>query len=95
MSAVILIKRKVPRGKESELVPLLIQLRALAVSQPGYISGQTLRRVDIPGEYLVLSTWQSVESWETWLRSKQRNEIQERIDTILGEKTEYEVYHHG
>lgn len=95
MSAVILIKRKVPRGKESELVPLLIQLRALAVSQPGYISGQTLRRVDISGEYLVLSTWQSVESWETWLRSKQRNEIQERIDTILGEKTEYEVYHHG
>jgi heme-degrading monooxygenase HmoA len=92
MAVKIIINRKVSKEKEKELRPLLIQLRTLATAQPGYISGETLRNIDRLDEYLVISMWQSVENWKAWLSSKERSEIQEKIDTLLGTKTEYNLY---
>ena len=92
MAVKIIINRKVSREKEKKLRPLLIQLRALATAQPGYISGETLRNVDRPEEYLVISMWQSVNNWKAWASSKKRAEIQEKIDVLLGTKTEYNLY---
>ena len=95
MAVKIIIKRKVSKDKEGQLLPLLIRLRALATAQPGYISGETLRNVDDPEEYLVISTWQNLEDWEKWANSKERAEIQDQIDLLLGQKTEYARYLFG
>ena len=94
MAVKILIKRSVPVKKAAKLLPLFQELRNLAMSQPGYISGETLQRIDNENteEYIVISTWQSVENWRTWATSKARAEIQQQIDEALNEKTEYEVY---
>ena len=92
MSVKIAIRRNVPREREEELRPLLLKLRGLATAQKGYISGETLRNVDNPEEYLVMSTWQALDDWREWLSSTQRAEIQEKIDSLLGKKTEYSVY---
>jgi heme-degrading monooxygenase HmoA len=62
------------------------------MNREGYISGETLKRYDRPGESLVISTWASVDQWRTWVLSKERIEIQEKIDQLLGMKTEYEIY---
>ena len=95
MAVKIIIRRNVTKDKEGDLMPLLIQLRALATAQPGYISGETLRNVNNSEDFLVVSTWQSVDNWNAWLTSKQRTEIQEKVDAMLGEKTEYNVYLYG
>ena len=95
MAVKIIIARKVTKDKEAELLPLLIQMRALATAQPGYISGETLRNMEKSEDYLVISTWQSVDNWSAWLATKQRAEIQEKIDTLLGQKTEYSIYLYG
>jgi len=92
MAVKILIKRVVPESKEEELGTLLMQLRSLTMKRAGYISGETLKRFDKPGETLVISTWQSVDEWREWVLTKERAEIQDKIDTLLGEKTEYEIY---
>jgi heme-degrading monooxygenase HmoA len=92
MAVKIIINRKVSKEKEKDLRPLLIQLRALATAQPGYISGETLRNVKSPEEYLVISTWQSLDNWKAWASSRERSEIQEKIDKLLGTKTEYNLY---
>jgi heme oxygenase (mycobilin-producing) len=95
MAVKIIIKRRVPKDKEANLLPLLIQLRALATAQSGYISGETLRSMQNLEEYLVISTWQSSEDWEKWLSSPQRAEIQEKVDMLLGQKTMYDTYLYG
>lgn len=95
MAIKIIIKRKVPKGKVEELVPLLVKLRSLATTQTGYISGETLTNVNDPEDYLVISTWKSVDHWKAWAGSKGRAEIQEKIDALLGQKTEYGVYFYG
>jgi heme-degrading monooxygenase HmoA len=95
MAVKIIIRRKVPKGKESQLLPLLIELRSKATTEPGYISGETLRNVSDPQDYVVISTWQSAEAWKTWEGSKGRAQIQAKIDALLGEKTVYGVYFYG
>ncbi len=70
----------------------LKQLRTLTINQPGYISGETLRRIDKNNECMVISTWRSQEDWDTWLQNDERITIQTEIDKLLGEKTEYAVY---
>lgn len=92
MAVKIIIKRNISREKEEALRPLLLDLRSLATKQKGYISGETLRNLDNKEEYLVISTWQTIDYWKTWLSSKQRADIQEKIETLLGEKTEYRIY---
>lgn len=94
MSAKILIKRRVPADKEEQLLNLIKRLRSMAVTQPGYISGETLRSVENADEYLVISTWQSVDDWKAWEAGKDRIEIQEQIDKLLGEKTICSVYYY-
>lgn len=95
MAVKIIIKRRVSEPQYSELAPLLKQLRVLAMNQAGYVSGETLQRVDDPNECLVISTWQSIDDWRAWVLNKERVEIQNDIDSLLGEKTEYEIYNYA
>jgi heme-degrading monooxygenase HmoA len=93
MSVEVMIKRKVEQGPQAKkLVPLILQLRALATYQPGYISGKTLYNVENPEDCLVISVWQSLEDWYSWMKSKKRTEIQAKIDALTGEQTEYSIY---
>ena len=95
MSIKVLITRKVPREKSREMLQLFREMRSLASSQPGYISGETLKSSDRPDVFLVIGTWESSDGWEKWLLSKERQAIQEKIDSLLGGKTNYEMFHYG
>lgn len=92
MAVKILLKRKVPDDKADELKSLINELRSLTNGQPGYVSGETLKRLDKPGEILVISKWKTAAYWKQWFASQQRADIQNKIDALLGSETEYEVY---
>ena len=92
MTVKIFIKRKVSANSIMELTILLKKLRSLTLNQSGYIYGETLRRVDTEDECMVISTWRSLEDWNAWLHNEQRINIQDDIDSLLGEKTDYSVY---
>ena len=93
MAIEVLIKRKIKQGPQArKVVPLILQLRSLATFQPGYISGETLCNMDNPEDCLVVSRWENREYWELWRNSSKRAEIQNKIDQLTGEKTEYTIY---
>lgn len=93
MAVAVMIKRKVKAGEPArKLIPLILQLRALATYQLGYISGETFRNIEYPEECLVISTWETLDDWKRWLNSKQRIEINRKIEKLTGEKTEYNIY---
>jgi len=95
MAVKILIKREVPQDKARKMIPLFRQMRASATEQPGYITGETLRSLDNPDEFMVISTWQSSDDWNSWLKSNERKEVQNKIDALLGGETQYEIFHYG
>ncbi len=92
MTVKIFIKRKIAEANIIELTILLKKLRGLTLNQPGYISGETLKRIDKQGESMVISTWRSIEDWNKWVNNEKRMVIQTEIDMLLGEETEYAVY---
>ncbi|HBB16601.1 MAG: hypothetical protein A3J94_06660 [Syntrophus sp. RIFOXYC2_FULL_54_9] len=95
MAIKVLIKRRIPEGFIDPRFSSLIQkLRLMAAVREGYISGETLKRVDQPREYLVISTWRNADAWNAWRTCPERNEIQDQIDAMLGTQTEYGVYEH-
>jgi heme-degrading monooxygenase HmoA len=95
MSVKIIIVRHVPKDKEEQIRPLLMQMRSAAHAQLGYISGETLVNYDDPEEKVVISTWKSLDNWNEWLRNPERRQLQGRVDEILGEETLYQVYYSG
>jgi heme-degrading monooxygenase HmoA len=92
MTVKIFIKRKIQDATVPELTLLLKKLRALALGQPGYLSGETLQRIDVKDESMVISTWRSLEDWNRWVNNPQRIELQSKIDRLLGQETEYAMY---
>ena len=92
MAVKIFIKRMVPESSIPELTILLKRLRSMTLMQPGYISGQTLKRLDRVNECMVISTWRSVEDWNNWVNNSKRIAIQDEVDQLLGQQTEYSIY---
>jgi heme-degrading monooxygenase HmoA len=92
MAVKILIKRSIGQEVAQVVRPLIVELRSHAMRQPGYISGETLKCIDRPGEYLVVSTWQSVNDWNAWIHSQERKILEEKVEAITGKATEYTTY---
>ena len=95
MAVKILIRRIVPANKARQMIPLFREMRTLANEQPGYITGETMRNLENPDEFLVVSTWETSDDWNRWVQSKVREQIQSQIDDLLGGKTNYEIFHYG
>ncbi|OGP57405.1 MAG: hypothetical protein A2V65_00485 [Deltaproteobacteria bacterium RBG_13_49_15] len=94
MAVKIMIRRIVAENKIKNIKPFLDRLRSIALKQTGYIYGETLRSYDNPEEYLVISTWRSIDDWNLWFKNPERRRIQNEIDELTGTKTEYKIYQH-
>lgn len=92
MQAKILIKRKFIKGKKSEIIALLKELRSRALQQPGYISGETLSSEDQPQVLMVIGTWQDMESWHNWQKNVTRKTLEQMLTTYQEGSTEYEEF---
>ncbi len=93
MAIGVLIKRVTRHGENAKvLLPHIIELRALGVRQPGYISGETFFNLDRIEECLVISRWTALEFWRKWLKNPRRIELNQNIEKHLETKTEYNVY---
>ncbi len=92
MIAKIIIKRRFLKNKTAAVLPLLHDLRFAAMSVEGYISGETLVQSDDPQNLLVITTWQSMESWRQWKNSDRRKALEAMLDSYKETPTIYEEY---
>ena len=84
-----------PKKKLPTFGPCCCRCVRWPMPQSGYISGETLVNYDNPSEHLVISTWKTLEDWNTWLADDQRRALQTRVDEITGSETMYSVYYNG
>ena len=94
MEIKVILKRRVKKAVKEQLRPLINKMRQQAMSMPGYISGETLTNIEDPNDFIVISTWKDLQSWNDWFASEHRQEIQTQIDFLLFENTQYEIYSH-
>ena len=88
-----IISRRVFKIKQKDkLIPLLKKLRKNAEKQKGFISRITYSNLHDPGEYIVLSEWKTADDWIEWMAKKKTRKIQSDIDSLIGEKTFFDVF---
>jgi heme-degrading monooxygenase HmoA len=91
--AVKVMMRRVPkRGAFQKANNYLRQLRILAMSQPGYISGETLLSASEQGTTLVISIWASLKHWKDYENSSKRRELLDQLEPLLEEPPNTEVW---
>jgi heme-degrading monooxygenase HmoA len=92
MAIHVVIKRKYKVSHPEKLIPLLNELNERAKSQEGYISTKILQSIVNNDDYLVISKWKTEENWQAWFKSKERRNLQGNVDSLIGERTFYEIF---
>jgi heme-degrading monooxygenase HmoA len=92
MAIRVLIERRIVPQNQPRLNNLLMKLRGKAMLAKGYISGETLRSMDDPAVYLVISTWNTLDDWKRWESDKERQDIQNEIDGLLRSPSIHRVF---
>lgn len=90
MIAKIIIRRRFKAGNAPQVIALLNDLRARAMQQPGYISGETLTKAGVSNFMVVIATWQSMEDWLAWRENPERGQFDAMLDIYQDGPTEYE-----
>ena len=94
MAVRVVIEREIAEGQEMKLREALVQLRGHAIKARGYISGETLRAVENPQKFLVLSNWNTVDDWKAWQKDPGRAKIQADLNKLLVSPERCTVYSH-
>ena len=92
MSVKVMIERIAKPGLGAKLPPLLKELRSEAVRQKGYLYGETLRSVDKPDTFLVISAWSDIAAWRKWSSDALRQKKEKTIAPLLAETPQVKVY---
>lgn len=86
----VIVKRRVK--KLEDIWSLLRELRAAAINEPGYVSGETLQQKDDPSTIITISTWTTPDSWKVWEKSPKRESVYRKIKPFLSSVSEITVY---
>ena len=92
MPVYVIIKRKFRMNQPGKLIPLMNELNLRAKAQPGYLSTVTLQSAEDSEDYIVISQWETADAWKRWFVSKERRDIQGKVDSLIGERTFYEIF---
>ncbi len=88
----VFLRRQVRPDNYDSLMALLTDLRAFAIHQPGYLTGETLIRGKDPIEILSIGTWLSEDHWVAWSTAQHRHEIMDMVNPLLEGETEATIY---
>ena len=88
----VFIKRRVKENKAMEAFKLLRKIRAKAMNQEGYVSGETMIDPDDPRKIIVISTWEGVDNWNSWKDNDERKAMNASFEELLEGPPEYEKY---
>ncbi len=62
----------------------MTELNLRAKDQPGYLSTVTLQSTEDSEDYIVISQWETADAWKRWFVSKERRDIQSKVDSLIG-----------
>ena len=88
----VVIERHCRPNMEAEMERLLIGIRTEAMQQRGYITGETLRSIDNPSLWLIISTWANIDMWKAWETSPERRQEIDKMKPLLAAPEKIAVY---
>ena len=88
----VLLERRVAKENLTRLIGYLIDLRAAALQQKGYVTGETLVKRNDTFDVMTISTWISEEHWKAWTTTATRIELDDIINGIIIGEPKVSIY---
>lgn len=79
----IIIERDINDGKLDDYHSLIRQAKNKASNVPGFLSGEIFHVKDNPNHVVVMSCWDSFETWEVWAESEERLDLLDAMRPLL------------
>jgi antibiotic biosynthesis monooxygenase (ABM) superfamily enzyme len=79
-------------GTQKDLEPILMKLRSHAMQYPGYVSAENLVSEVDSSVVIMIITWETIENWRTWTKSRITQDLLRQAETFLKEKPRLTVY---
>ncbi|PXF64043.1 antibiotic biosynthesis monooxygenase family protein [Kangiella spongicola] len=79
----IIIERNILDGKLDDYHALIRQAKNKASNLPGFLSGEIFHVKDQPRQVIVMSCWDSFETWEVWAESEERQDLLDAMRPLL------------
>ena len=89
----VIVRRRIKEGIEVKAEEALKDLRAAALHQPGYVTGETWVDTADPHTVLTISTWASLGHLKAWLENEQRIERADLLRPLLQTEEQISTYH--
>ena len=89
----VVIEHKI-KGPEylDKAIEVIREIRNEAMKEHGFITGETLVKVDDRLKMLVISNWETRESWDAWDKSPKRIALNPKINELLSEPFTVSIY---
>lgn len=81
---------KVKSGED--IRPVLLKIRSQIVQYPGFVGAENFVDTKDGSIIAVVSSWQGVECWKVWEKSKMRQALLEQAEKFLAEKPRITIY---
>ena len=86
----VIIGCKLKEG--ADIQPILLKLRSHAMQYPGFIGAENPLSKKDSSIVATVSTWEKVEDWRIWEKSKIRQELIRQAERLLAEEPKVTIY---
>jgi heme-degrading monooxygenase HmoA len=86
----VIVGYKIKEG--TDFTPVLRKLRSQAMQAPGFIGAENLLSEEDHSIFALVSTWDKIEDWRQWEKSKIRQEILRQAAPLLAEEPRVTIY---
>jgi len=75
-----------------DVEPILMQLRSHAMQYPGFVSAENLVSEEDFSVVMMISTWETIENWRTWVESRRTQDLFRQAKTVVMESARITAY---
>jgi heme-degrading monooxygenase HmoA len=86
----VIIGYKLRRG--ADILPMLVKLRSHAMTYPGYVGAENLMNNKDVTIVAIITTWEEVEYFRDWEKSRSRQAIIKEFQDTLVEEPKVTIY---
>jgi len=79
----VIIERVISEGKLDDYHALIRQAKNKASNSAGFLTGEIFHVKDNPNHVIVMSCWDSFDTWEVWAESEQRLDLLDAMRPLL------------
>ncbi|MBN1863135.1 MAG: antibiotic biosynthesis monooxygenase [Dehalococcoidales bacterium] len=86
----VIVGYKLKEGADFD--PILRKLRSQAMQLPGFIGAENMLSEQDRHIIALVSTWEKLEDWREWDKSKIRQDILKKAEPLLAESPKVTIY---